>query len=213
MRFLLLTTFILTLGLCLSAQTAEKHATPEAGTKVTIGLLVDNSGSYRSIFERVVKSARSVIDGVSEGDQAFVMTFVSTSKIALRQEITDNKADLRDAVENMFIEGGPTALIDAVVKAAQYFDEHSRPSAEAPRVLVIITDGDERGSEASLEVAVNALKSSGIKVFVLGLYEEKMYGKVIDRLIKETNGAKFVPRYPKDTDAAVESLLSTIRSN
>jgi len=160
-----------------------------------------------------MESASTFVDELKDGDQAFVITFVDTPKIMLRQEITDRKADLRDAVDNMFIEGGPTSLIDGVVFAARYFDEHTKTAVERPRVLVIITDGDERGSSSSIEEAVTAVKNSGIRVIVLGLYDEKFYPKIVDRLIKETNGAKFVPKYPKDTQAAVESVIRAIRSN
>lgn len=211
MRTLFLIAFISIVGIPLTAQTAEP--VPAASGPVSVGLLIDNSGSYRSIFERVMESASTFVDELKDGDQAFVITFVDTPKIMLRQEITDRKADLRDAVDNMFIEGGPTSLIDGVVFAARYFDEHTKTAVERPRVLVIITDGDERGSSSSIEEAVTAVKNSGIRVIVLGLYDEKFYPKIVDRLIKETNGAKFVPKYPKDTQAAVESVIRAIRSN
>ncbi|MBK9153782.1 MAG: VWA domain-containing protein [Chloracidobacterium sp.] len=208
-RVLVLIAFVSVFGMQPAAQTAV----PAVPDPVTVGLLIDNSGSYRSIFERVIKSANAIIEELKESDQAFVITFVDTPKIVVRQDITGNKADLRDAVENMFIEGGQTALIDGVMSATRYFDEHTKPSAEVPRVLLIITDGDERGSTASIEEAVRALKSSGIRVLVLGLYDEKIYPKLIDRMIKETNGAKFVPKTPKEVPTAVEGVISAIRSN
>lgn len=213
MRFLSFAICIVFFGYSAKAQSAQPVAESAPAVPVTVGLLIDNSGSYRSIFERVITSATSVINDLKADDRSFVITFVDGPKTAVRQELTDDKVELRDTVENMFIEGGKTALIDAVLFAARYFDEHSKPSVESGRVLVIITDGDETGSTASIDEAVRALKSSGIRVLVLGLYEERIYSKVIDRLIKETNGAKFVPKFPKDTTAAVNSLITALRSN
>lgn len=212
MRLLTALIFLLIIGLRVDAQEADRPSEPE-NTPVSIGLVIDNSGSYRTIFERVITSASSVINGLKDGDKAFVVTFVDTPKIMLRQELTDDKAELLDAVENMFIEGGKTALIDAVLFASKYFDEHAKPLAESARILVVITDGDERGSSASIDEAVRSLKGSGIRVLVLGLYDEKIYPKVIDRLVKETDGAKFVPKIPRETPAAVTSLITAIRSN
>jgi Mg-chelatase subunit ChlD len=199
-----------------AASIPAQNSTPEtqaAGASLpplSIGIVVDNSGSYRTIFDRVVTSTNTIIQDVRPSDEAFLLTFVDTPKIALRQEMTRNKQDLRDASDNMFIEGGPTALVDAVVSAAKYLSDHAGKDSE--RVIVLITDGDERGSAASVDEAVKIAKEARVRIFVLGLYEEKFYGKVVDRLIKETGGAKFVPRIPKETAAAVTNILAAIRS-
>ena len=191
---------------------AESNSTQETTTPLRFGLVVDNSGSYRTILERVITSASSIITETRPGDEGFLVTFVDTSKINLRQEMTQNKQDLRDSAENMFIEGGPTAILDAVMFSAKYMVENSKAEPDRPKVLILITDGDERESGASIDDVLKTLKAANIRVFVLGLYEEKFYTKVIDRLTKETGGAKFVPKMPKETAANVSSLLSAIRS-
>lgn len=192
--------------------TVSANDSSPVATGLTIGIMVDNSGSYRSIFDRVLASATAVIEGVREGDEAFLATFVDTPKIKLRQEMTREKRDLQDASDNMFIEGGPTALLDAVVFGSKYIAENGGNDPARARVLIIITDGDERQSSATLEDAIKLAKEAKARIFVLGLYEEKFYPKAVDRLVKETGGAKFVPKMPKDTPSAVASLLTAIRS-
>lgn len=189
---------------------AEGSANPENSSAISFGLAVDNSGSYRTIFERVITSTNSIIADARPGDEGFLVTFVDTAKIVLRQEMTQNKQELRDSAENMFIEGGPTAILDAVMFSAKYMAKNSKP--DVPRVLILITDGDERESAASIEDVIKTLKAANIRLFVLGLYDEKIYGKVIDRLTKESGGAKFVPKTPKETAATVSSLLSAMRT-
>jgi Ca-activated chloride channel family protein len=203
---------LLLFAVCVSAQNPMAEAPAAAGSppSLSIGIVVDNSGSYRTIFDRVVTSTNTIIQDVRPGDEAFFVTFVDTPKIVLRQEMTRDKQELRDASDNMFIEGGQTALIDAVVSAARYMAENA--AKDSDRVLILITDGDERGSSASVEEAVKTAKEAKVRIFVLGLYEEKFYAKVVDRLIKETGGAKFVPRIPKETAAAVTNVLAAIRS-
>lgn len=191
---------------------AQKAAPESSSSQLSFGLVVDNSGSYRTIFERVVTSANAIIDDARPGDEGFLVTFVDTPKIVLRQEMTQNRQDLRDSSENMFVEGGPTAILDAVMFSAKYMTEQAKPGAERSRVLILITDGDERESAASIDEVIKTLKAANIKVFVLGLYEEKLYTKVLDRLSRETGGSKFVPKMPKETGAAISSLLSAIRS-
>lgn len=205
--------FIFLLILATVEITAQnKPAEQQTSMPLSLGIVVDNSGSYRTIFDRVVSSTNSVIQDVRPGDEAFFVTFVNTPKIVLRQEMTREKQDLRDASDNMFIEGGPTAILDAVVFAAKYMAEHASPDNERARVLILITDGDERESGASIEEAVKIAKEAKIRIFVLGLHEEKFYTKVVDRLTRETGGAKFVPKFPKDTATAVSSLLTAIRA-
>lgn len=194
----------------------QKSSAPEGLVAVpartlSYGLVVDNSGSFRAILERVISSTTAIIDDSRPDDEGFLVTFVDTAKISLRQEMTGNKESLRDAAENMFIEGGPTAILDALMFSAKYMSGQSTSQPDRSRVLILITDGDERESAASGDEVIKALKAANIRVFVLGLHDEKIYTKVIDRVSKETGGAKFVARSPKDTSSAVASLLSAIR--
>lgn len=191
---------------------AEPQAAGPSALPLSIGIVVDNSGSYRTIFDRVVSSTNSIIDDVKPDDEGFFVTFVDTKKIVLRQEMTRDKQELRDASDNMFIEGGQTAILDAVVFASKHVAEHAGSDAERSRVLVLITDGDDRQSSASIDEAIRLAKEAKVRIFVLGLFDEKFYAKAIDRLVKETGGAKFVPKFPKDTAAAVSGLLTAMRS-
>lgn len=190
----------------------EPAATTAASADVSFGLVIDNSGSYRTILERVITSTNSIISDTRPGDEGFLVTFVDTPKIVLRQEMTPNKQDLHDSADNMFVEGGPTAILDAVMFSAKYLVEQSKSETGRSRILIVITDGDERESAASIDDVIKTLKAANIRLFVLGLYDEKIYSKVIDRLTKETGGAKFVPKTPKETSGAVSSLLSAIRT-
>lgn len=190
----------------------QKQAPPPETLSVSYGLVIDNSGSYRTLLEKVISLASGIIEENRPGDETFLVTFISTPKIVLRQELTENKVEMRDAVENMFIEGGLTAIVDAVKSSADYLSENARSDADRSKALVLITDGDERQSTAKIEDVIKVLKDAKIRVFVLALSEEKVYPKVIDRLCKETGGAKYTPRTRDEIAAAVKSLIAAIRS-
>ena len=203
---------ILILAGVLSISGQNPAASPNPVRPLSIGIVVDNSGSYRTIFERVMTATNAVIQDLRPGDEAFLVTFVDTSKISLRQEMTSDGQELRDAAENMFIQGGSTSILDSVVFAAKYMGSQGSAEGDRSRVLVLITDGDERGSAASVEEAVKAARDAGLRIFILGLHEEKFYSKIADRLTRDTGGAKFVPKVPKESAAMVSSLLSAIRA-
>ena len=73
---------------------------------LSYGFVVDNSGSYRLLLERVIKLANSVADKNLDGDEAFLITFVDPAKTKIRQELTADKTELLDAVDNMYVESG-----------------------------------------------------------------------------------------------------------
>jgi VWFA-related protein len=184
---------------------------PAAPAPVSYGFVVDNSGSYRTLLEKVIKMVSDLAAENKPGDEAFLVTFVDTSKIALRQEFTESTDELRDAAESMFIEGGFTSIVDAVKSSADYLSENAKTAPERTRALVLITDGDERKSTANIEDVLKTLKAANIKVFVIAISDEKVYPKVIDRLTKETGGTKYTPKTRDEIAAAVKSLSAAIR--
>lgn len=185
---------------------------PQSARPLSVGIVVDNSGSYRMIFDRVLNAAKSIIEELPAGDEGFLVTFIDAPKIKLRQEMTSDKSDLQDAADNMFIEGGSTAILDAVVYASKYMAQQAASGEGRTRILILITDGDERESSATIDEAIKAAKDAGIKIYVLGLHEDKFYAKIPDRLTRETGGSKFVPKTHRDSQSATASLLAAIRA-
>jgi Mg-chelatase subunit ChlD len=203
---------VLILALAGLANGQKQAPAPPEIVPVSYGLVIDNSGSYRTLLEKVITLANGIVEENKPGDETFLVTFISTPKIILRQELTENKGEIRDAVENMFIEGGLTAIVDAVKSSADYLSENARSDVDRSKALVLITDGDERQSTAKIEDVIKVLKDAKIRVFVLALSEEKVYPKVIDRLCKETGGVKYTPRTRDEIAAALKSLISAIRT-
>ena len=120
-------------------------------TPVSYGLVIDNSGSLRTMLDKVISVVTEIVDGNGADDEAFLVTFVDTPKIVLRQEFTDSKPELHDAVQNMFVEGGQTAILDAVKISAEYLAKSARTDAGRARALVIVTDGEDRESGSKIE--------------------------------------------------------------
>src|SRR5688572_6835722 len=112
--------------LCVSVSAQKTEVgpvAPAARTPVSYGLVVDNSGSFRLLLDKVISVVGDVIETQAADDEAFLVTFVDIPKIVLRQELTNRKTELHDAVQNMYTEGGQTAILDAVKSAADYLQE------------------------------------------------------------------------------------------
>ncbi|HEV8591718.1 MAG TPA: VWA domain-containing protein [Pyrinomonadaceae bacterium] len=187
-----------------NAQAADAPKTEPA--LLSVGLVVDNSGSYRLLLDRVIDLASNIVDQKGGDDEMFLVTFVDTSKIVLRQDFTHVKSDLHDAAENMFIEGGQTAILDALKFSARLFSESENAPANSQRILILISDGDERNSAAKLDDVLKLLKDEKIRVYVIAISDERLNTKLLDRIAKDTGGEKFVPKTRADIASVAKQI-------
>jgi len=168
------------------------------------GLIVDNSGSLRHLMNYVIASAIAIVETNRPGDETFVVRFVANDVIQRLIGFTSDKAALRNAVESMYVEGGQTAVLDAVYAAADYAEKNAAPDESGRarrRALVLITDGEDRDSRRKLDDVLRLLKRARIQVYCVGLVGELdnergivMKGKrdkaeaLLKRLAGETGG-------------------------
>ena len=202
-------------ALCVSA-TAQKTETTDSttspATSLSYGLVVDNSGSFRLLIDKVISVVEDVVDTQGPGDEAFLVTFVDTQKIVLRQEFTNRKSELHDAAQNMYIEGGQTAILDAMKSAADYLDENASKERGRLRSLVLVTDGDDRVSKTKVEDLLLLLKGRSIRVFVVAMSDAPMNTKLIGRLAKETGGSIYLPKNRVELATVAKELSVAIRT-
>jgi VWFA-related protein len=193
------------------AQTQEPP--PKASPSVSYGFVVDNSGSYRALLDRVITLVREVAGKNSGSDEAFLVTFVDAPKIVVRQELTSDPNEIIEAADNMFIQGGPTAILDAVRLSLEHLSANAKNEPGRTKALLLITDGDDHNSQAKIETVISLAKDANIRIVVVGMTDEKLNTKLLDRLAKETRGSAFYPRTAKDMSQAIDSISSAIRRN
>ncbi len=208
-KVLFVITFVF--GVPLFGQTAEPPATENRA--LSYGFVVDNSGSYRLLLERVITVVKNVASQNSASDEAFLITFVDTAKTAVRQEFTSEKNDLVEAADNMYVEGGITAVLDAVRLATDYLSANAKTGGSRSRALLLISDGDDRTSVAKAETVIASAKAANIRIFVIGLTDEKLNTKLLDRLAKETGGATFYPKMLKEISQVADNVSKAMRGN
>ena len=152
---------------------------------------------------------KHIAEILGDDDEAFVVRFVDVQKISVVQEFTRNKTDIGDAAEGLYIEGGQTALVDAVDFAARYMADNK--AGDGTRSLVLITDGEDRSSSKRIEEAIALLKEKQIRVFAFGIADVKVSSKILDKFTKETGGRSFMPRTTSDLSNAVIELAKLMR--
>jgi VWFA-related protein len=179
---------------------------------VTVGLVVDNSGSMASRHTDVLAAASAFVHSSNSNDQIFVVTFNEKVYFGLPAGVpfTDNAAQLQVALSRIAA-SGETALYDGVAAALEHLKTGNRDN----RVLIVISDGGDNASERKLaEIGVMAGRSDAI-IYTIGLFDEQdgdQNPRVLKQLAKDTGGEAFLPDSSKDIVTICEQIAHDIRS-
>ena len=194
------------------AQGSTGDNTPEPSSGISYGFVIDNSGSFRKLLEDVIQFVGKVLDEQKPGDESFFVRFIDGEKIKLDQELTSNATEVRESVENMYVEGGQTAVLDAVRSAGAYLAEHGRPEGASRRSILIVTDGDDVASVTKPEAAIKVLKDGGIRLVAVAVSDEKVQTKLLERLTRETGGKLFVLKHKGELRTIAGEVAAALRN-
>ena len=205
------------------AQPIESFSREEV--PISYGLAVDNSGSLRPQLQSVIDAGKTIVNSNRPGDETFIIRFIDSTKIELKQDFTANKDTLIDTLDDFFTEGGQTAIIDAVYLAAEHAAEYKKgdDSDRRRRALIVVTDGEDRHSIYSEQQLFARLREEDVQIYVIGFVREldKEGGLIrksprekavnlINKLATETGGRAFLPEslseLPKIADEIVRDL-------
>jgi Ca-activated chloride channel family protein len=141
---------------------------------VSYGLAVDTSLSLRSQIQSVIDASKIIINSNKPGDETFIERFISSDKINTEKEFTANKDELLDAVDNLYLEGGQTAVIDGVYLAAEHVAEHKKGDDSDRRrlALIVITDGEDRHSYFTEAQLMERLREEDVQIYIIGFVNE-----------------------------------------
>ncbi len=135
---------------------------------LNVGMVMDNTGSMKSQLSRVITAGTTFINNIRPQDEAFVVRFVNSDNVEILQDWTTHKKDLNSALEDLFIEAGKSAVIDAVYLAANKF-QGERAGKSERNAIILITDGEDRDSYYKQKDLFDLLKTIDVQIFVIGL--------------------------------------------
>src|SRR5438132_10025752 len=186
---------------------------------LSIGLIIDNSGSMRNKRERVNSAALSFVRESNPDDETFIVNFDDSAY--LEQDFTGSIGDLIDALDNIDARG-ETALYDAVYLSA----EHVKAGKKDKKALLLITDGEDNVSKYGISKVFEALKQSKVTLYAIGLLEENdqrggLFKKPPSKKAKEdlvkfaeiTGGQAFFPKNLDEVDRIVKDIAHDIRNH
>jgi len=188
---------------------------------LNIVLAMDNSGSLRENLKEMYYIGSVIAENLREKDEAMIVRFVSSDKIETLQEWTDDKAKLGRALENMFIEGGQSAVLDAVYLSAQQLLEKEKKDKNKRCAMVLVSDGEDRASFYKYEQVLNLFKGSDAQIFMLSYAsnapnDKKVALKLSNLLPLDTGGTTFLlaKKYKREElNETLKNLVYELRSN
>ena len=178
---------------------------------VTVGLLVDHSGSMAGRRREVIDGAVAFVEESNPEDEEFILNFADKVVFGLAADVrfTGNPQELKAALSAPYA-SGRTALNDAVVAALQHLNS---PRADK-KVIVLISDGGDNASHYTFAQALSAAQAANVVIYTVALLDEDSADqnpKALRMLAKETGGLAYFPSTPADVVRVCRQIAADIR--
>jgi VWFA-related protein len=192
-----------------------------ADVPVTMGIVIDDSGSMRDKRQAVNAAALIFAKTSNPQDQVFVVNFNDVYYLDTPGDFASNIEDLKSALDKIDSRGG-TALRDAVIASL----DHLKLGNRDKKVLLVITDGEDNASRyTSEELTIRAQKSNAV-IYTIGLLgsdetsnlfkirggEAHRAAKVLRELSEATGGEPYFPKSLDEVESTCRQIAHDIRN-
>ena len=178
---------------------------------VTVGLVVDNSGSMGSKRPEVVAASLAFVQSSNPGDQMFVVNFNQRVSLGLPKSVpfTSDLRQLRDALSRTPPVGN-TALYDGIATAL----EHVKAGSRERKGLIVVTDGGDNASHMRFQDLLKKAESSNAIIYTIGIFDPSYAGEnpqALRRLAKATGGRAYFPESVSEVSDVAQQIARDIR--
>jgi Ca-activated chloride channel family protein len=179
---------------------------------VSMGLVIDNSGSMRDKRPRVNEAALTLVQSSNPQDEAFVVNFNDDFYLDLDKDFTNSIPELKEALERIDARGS-TALYDAIIGSL----DHLKKGSKEKKVLLIVTDGEDNTSRNSLEKTLREIQRTDTVIYTIGLLGQeskksaKTARKALVSIAQASGGVAYFPENVEDVHAICEQVAHDIR--
>jgi VWFA-related protein len=179
---------------------------------VSVGLIIDNSGSMRDKREKVNHAAIAFVKASHPQDEVFIVNF--NDEAFLDQPFTSDQELMNDALKKIDQRGG-TAFYDALSMSLDHLKEKAKKDK---KVLVLVTDGEDNASQITFERLLRKAQESEAAIFTVGLLNEeerraaRRTRRALTSLADATGGAAFFPKDLGEVDDIARRMAADIRN-
>jgi VWFA-related protein len=181
---------------------------------VSLGLIIDNSGSMRDKRQKVNVAALALVKASNPQDEVFIVNF--NDEAYLDQPFTSDVKKLEEALTKIDSRGG-TAMRDAVSMSIDYLKEKGKRDK---KVLLVVTDGDDNTSSAANtpEKLFMKAQQSEVLIYCVGLLSEEEKGKArrakraMTQLANGSGGMAYFPEEAEKVEDLAVQVAHEIRN-
>jgi VWFA-related protein len=182
---------------------------------VSLGLVIDNSGSMRNRLGQVKAAALALVKESNPADEVFIVNFNDSAYLDNPKDkpFTNDLGELEAALAKIDTRGG-TAMRDAI----QMSIEHLKGGHRDKKVLVVITDGNDNASLVGMDTILKNAHKSDVLIYGVGLLSEEEHReagrarKALNELAEATGGKTFFPKEVSEVDAIARQVAHDIRN-
>jgi Ca-activated chloride channel family protein len=195
---------------------------------VNYALVVDNSYSLRSQLEKVIEASKILVNSNRPGDETCYIRFVNSDKIAIEHDFSNDKASLIEKLDEMYVEGGATAVRDAVFLAVEKVDDYEKTknaNDRKRRAVILVTDGEDRDSFYQEQQLFEMLREADVQIYTIGFVNEldKEAGfirkspqskavSLLTRLAQDTGGKSYFPASVAELPQIARDIAGELRT-
>lgn len=180
---------------------------------VSMGILVDNSGSMNDKRPRVAAAALALVKASNPDDEVFIVNF--NDDPYLDQSFTHDNKKLEEALTRIDARGG-TAMRNAISGAIDYMKTDAKLDK---KVIVVVTDGNDNASgETTLEQLLRKVRDSGVLVYSIGLLSEeepreaRAAKRALNALAEASGGFAYYPKDLPEVEKLTPEIAHEIRN-
>src|SRR5438270_10793385 len=183
---------------------------------VSMGLIIDNSGSMRDKRAKVEAAALALVKDSNPDDEVFVVNLNDEAFLdnPHGKDFTNDIKEMEEALTRIDSRGG-TAMRDAIRMSIDHLKEKAHKDK---KVLVVVTDGNDNSSLVTLENLVKASQQSGVLIYSVGLLSEeerreaKRAERALEALGEATGGETFFPKEVSEVERIAHQVARDIRN-
>ena len=195
--------------------------------KPTYAVLIDNTGSLRTQFPYVVALSDAIIKRTCQRGSISLFNFKTSrderGPVAVVTSGPQSAQELRlleQYLTELFVVPGQTSLKDAISSIARQLNSRTN-QMRGEEIIILITDGEDRVSKTKEDELLKDLKSSGTKVYAVGLTSElenadsllqkskrQKSAAFLKKLTSQTGGRVVFASSKNDIDSVLDTLLA-----
>jgi VWFA-related protein len=179
---------------------------------VSLGLVIDNSGSMRPKRQQVEAAALQLVKASNPQDQVFIVNF--NDEAYLDCPFTNNLAKLEEGVARIDSRGG-TAMRDAISMSIDYMRDEGKLDK---KVILALTDGIDNMSSETLEQLVRKAQQAEVLIYVIGLPDEELKRefrtakRALDSIASSSGGLSYYPQELTEVEQIALQIAHEIRN-